>query len=207
MTGAAIITAILADSFESSRRAEALTWANDALGSIWDADEWSFRFASEPVKVTANSNAVTEVSSSFGTALAMYRADGTELAPIEEYRDYAELYLGTANTAAGLPEAFCVVGTDIFVGPTSSQTSTAYLLVYEKTVTLLADNGTECALPAEAHLGVVFGGKANGYLLTNVDRAAAMDARVARTVESLRRSYLRSARGTATQAPAYRPGG
>lgn len=209
MTGAEIITAILANSFESSsaNRALALTWANAAYGWMWGLEEWSFKQGTDAVTVTANSAAVTGLAADFGTALHMQRADGTWLEPIDEYRDYAARYLGTDNISPGLPEAFCAQYGAISVGPVSSETSAAYLLIYEKALTALADGSVEPTIPSEAHLGIVFGGKARGYRLANVDHAVAMETELERVVESLRRSYLRAARGTATQTPAYRPGG
>ncbi len=206
MTGAQILDAILADSFTSSKRSQALTWANAQLGELWNLEEWTFRNSFDAVTVTANSRDVSSLPDDLGIAQAMFRANGDPLEMIPEYRDYAVRYLGTNNAAAGIPEAFWC-GTDAAkVGPTSSETSSGYLLVYEKALTLLADNSTEAPIPEETHLAIVFGGKATGYLLSNADHAATLYAQRDQIVEGMRRSYLTAVRGATVQQPAYRPG-
>lgn len=202
MTGAEILDAILSDSFPSSKRADALTWANATLGWLWNMEEWSFRSASDTVKVTAGSHDVSELPGDYGKARSLERADGWPLVSIPDRAEFARRYLGTGNESTSLPEAFCASFDEIRVGPKSSETNTGYLLEYERAFPALADDSAEAGIPAEAHLAVVMGGKARGFLLSAPEMArqyyAAADAEVA----TLRPNYLRAMVGAPARMPA-----
>lgn len=203
-----IVDAVLAESFEDTVaiRARAKTWVNAKYGSVWDSEEWTFKQSSEAVTVTAGSQAVSAVAGTYASVLSLSRADGCRLEPVEEYRDFAARYLGTNNVEQGIPEAFTVVGSNVFVGPTSSETSAAYLLVGELALTLLSADGDIPAIPAHYHLGLVFDGKAAGLALSDRVLAQQYAALAHEIYAPMRQAYLRAVRGTATQTPPFRPG-
>lgn len=206
MTGAQCIDAILADDFGPARRTAALGWANDALAAIWNEEEWTFRQASAAVTVTAGSHDVSGLPADYGVALALQRADGQPLRPMSEHRLFAARYLGTRNDRTGRPEAFCPLDTDLLVGPASSETNEDYLLEYERAFPAITDTATELGLPVEGHLGVVYGGKQRGMILTKSGDASGLAASYNLTLEALRRGgYLRNPRVVTSQVRAYRP--
>lgn len=209
MTFKQLQDAVLADGFAESKRSDAKNWINFRLGWIWDLDEWTFAKGSSAVTVTAGSQVVTGIPADcdYSAVTGLYRADGQPLIPIESYNDFARLYVGTGNNQQGPPEAFCVYGSSIFVGPTSSETTAAYLLLYEKAPTLLVADGDIPAIPPQYHLALVHGAKAEGFKLSNVPLADAFDADFQAAINAMRRKYLVSVRGAGTQVPRYTPGG
>lgn len=198
--------AVLADGFAETKRSDAKNWINFRLGWIWDLDDWSFVQGTASVTVTGGSQTVSSMPTDFSLALGLQRADGTQLTPIEEYVDFAHRYVGTTNNQTGPPQAFTVVGSTIYVGPTSNETSSTYTLTYEKAPTLLSADGDIPAIPTQYHLALVHGAKAEGFKLSNVPLADSFDQDFQAAITAMRRKYLRSIRGAGTQVPAYRPG-
>lgn len=196
----------LEGAFAESMRADAKVWINTRLGWLWNVEEWEFTQGSSPVTVTAGSMAVSSVPADFGIATDLFNSQGNPLTPIEEYRNFAARYIGLSNIQTQWPEAFTVLGTSILIGPKAATTDTAYLLTYEKTVTLLVADGDIPAIPPEAHLFLVHGAKAEGYKLTDATLSQSYENDFQNGLATLGRRYLRSMRGTATQARAYRPG-
>lgn len=207
MTFVEIQNAVKANGFAESDRASIKTWINFRLGWIWDLDDWTFVQGSAAVTVTTGSQTVSNLPSDFATALGLWNARGCPLEPVPEYRDFASRYLGTSNIGSGVPEAYTVLGSSILVGPTSNETSSGYLLGYEKAPTMLVSDTDVPGIPSQYHLALVHGAKAEGFKLSNVPLADAFDADFQAAITAMRRKYLRSMRGTATQVPAYRPGG
>jgi hypothetical protein len=114
------------------------------------------------------------------------------------------MYIGTGNASTGLPEAYTVQGTTIYVGPTSSETSANYLLHYQKAPTLLVNDSDVPGIPAGYHLALVHGAKAEGFKLTNVPLAAAFDADFQAAITAMQRKYVDASKPRVVQAPAYR---
>lgn len=195
---------VMDGAFSSDKRDQVKTWINARYGTLVDEQEWTFTQASANVSVTATSQTVDNLPGDFAAALALSRADGTPLEPVEQYRDFAIRYIGSASPA-GIPEAFYTDGTQMLVGPTSTETSDTYLLVYERVATLLVDDNDTPIIPAQYHLGLVFAGKAAGYALVDQALSQSYDAQAAAVFGPMQRRYLRSERGTATQMPAWRP--
>jgi hypothetical protein len=204
MTFVDIVDAVLADAFAESRRLDAQTWVNFRLAWIWDVADWTFADATDAVTVTSGSQIVSGIAADIAVVYGMWRSDGTPLMPIENYSDFAKLYVGTNNTAGGLPEAYTVLGTSVFVGPTSSETNSGYLLSYQKAPTLLVNDSDVPGIPAGYHLALVHGGKAEGFKLTNVPLAQAFDADFQAAITAMQHKYLDASRPRVVQAPAYR---
>lgn len=204
MTFVEIVNAVLADAFAEARRTDAKRWVNFRLAWIWDVGDWTFADGTDAVTVTAGSQVVTGVASDIAVVYGMWRSDGTPLLPIEKYADFANAYVGTGNATTGLPEAYTVLGTSIFVGPTSSETNSNYLLAYQKAPTLLVNDSDTPGIPAGYHIALVHGGKAEGFKLTNVPLAAAFDADFQAAITAMQHKYLDANRPRVTQAPAYR---
>lgn len=196
--------AVMDGAFGESKRDLVKGWINSKYGVLVDEEEWTFTQASTAVSVTSSSRDVGNVPGDLAAVLSIQRADGGWLEPIEEYRDFAQRYLG-GNAPGGIPEAFYTDGTTISVGPTSTQTSDGYLLVYERVATLMVDDEDTPIIPAQYHLGLVFDARAAGYALTDEALANQYAAQAQAIFAPMRRRYLRASRGTATQAAAYRP--
>lgn len=199
-----IQNAVIADAFGESKRADVKQWINFRLGWMWDVDEWTFKMGTDLVTVTTGSQAVTSVPTDFATALAIYKSDGAPLEAVTEPREFYRRYYNATSTSTGEPEAFTVIGSSIFVGPTSSVTKTDYQLVYEKAPTLLSANSDVPAIPAQYHMALVHGGKAEGLKLMNIPLWESFDQDFQAAITAMRRQYLVGIRGASEQFGAYR---
>jgi hypothetical protein len=197
--------ATLADAFAEAKRSNAKDWLNFRLTWIFDSADWTFTKTTSPVTVTANSQVVTAMPADFAVATGLWNAEGVPLDPIQDYADFASLYVGTSNVTSGKPEAYTVVGTSVFVGPTSSETSAAYLLAYERAPTLLVNDGDVPNIPAGYHMALVHGAKAEGFKLSNVPMAGAFEEDFQAAITVMGHKYLVNNRAGHQQVPAYRP--
>jgi hypothetical protein len=203
MTFLEIVNAVLADAFGESKRADAKTWTNFRLAWVYDIADWSFSYGTDAVTVTAGSQVVSSLPTDFAVALGMWNAEGSPLA-LMGYNDFADSYLGTSNNASGRPEAYAVLGTTVFVGPTSSETNAGYLLSYQKAQTALVGDTDVPGIPAGYHLALVHGAKAEGFKLTNVPLAQSFDADFQAAITAMQRKYLVASKPRVAQSPAYR---
>lgn len=206
MTFKEIVDQVLLESFDESDRMYAKGWVNARLGYIWDMDEWSFTKGHATVAVTANSGTVTGLPADFGIATSLQRYDGSHLRGYEEWGEFADLYLGSANAQTGIPAAFTVQGGVITVGPVSNETNAAYILGYEKAPTVLVNDSDIPAIPQQYHLALVHGGKAEGLTLRSVLLADPFEHMFDQAIQRMARKYLTEVRGAVHQTPAYRPG-
>lgn len=196
------------DSFDESDRVLVKKWINSRLGYLWGLNEWTFTKGHALVAVTAGSSNVTNLPADFKIAVSLQRGDGCPLREYEEYLDFADNYLGTLNTAwAGLPQGFTVQGGVMTVGPTSTETNSSYLLVYEKGPTPLVADSDVPNIPWEFHDCLIDGAKATGFGRKSVLLADPFEAKFKDAIQAMTRSYLTEVRGSNEQMPAYRPGG
>lgn len=204
MTFKQIVDAVLLNLFDESQRSDAKNWVNHRYGWLLSIEEWAFLKATEPVTVTAGSQTVTDVSSAFGVALGMWDADGR---PLKAYDD-RQAFLSRYNTnlaVSGTPEAFCVIGSTILVGPTPDTSSSTYLLAYEKDGSELSADGDVPIIPTLFHLALVHGGRAEGMKMQLNPSWRDVEQDFLASIDAMRRRYLVSSRQTGEQVPAYRP--
>lgn len=131
LTYKAIQDAVL-ERFNSGRRTDAKEWIRFVHGQLWGLEEWTFKQALSPVTVTAGSNAVSGLPGNVGLPHLLQNAQGAPLT-YRDWRDFQRLHYG--DTSQAVPYDFTVVGAgqavQILVGPTSSETSSAYQLSHE----------------------------------------------------------------------------
>lgn len=200
--------AVIANTFDESDRGDVMKWINGRGALLWDMDEWSFRRNSANVSVTSGSNAVTGVPANFQIMVDLFRDDGFKLIEYEEYREFANIYLGANNQWVGPPEAVTVLNTNqIIVGPISSATSSNYLLAYEQAWTPLVNDGDTTGFPEEGDMATVFAAKADGMVLRNILLNEPLEQRYQEYLQVMQRNYITAVRGGPHQTPAYRPGG
>lgn len=119
--------------FNEGRRADCKEWINYVLGQVWVVEEWTFKQAVAAVTVTAGSNKVTGLPLDIGIVRLLQNAQGVKLTfrPWDEFnlRHYGE-------TGSMVPYDYTVLdtmpGCQVYVGPTSSETSALYQLLYER---------------------------------------------------------------------------
>lgn len=197
--------AVIKDTFDESDRADVRTWINHRYGLLLNQNEWTFTQGNTLVTATGGSQAVSNLPADLGIVLGLQRADGQPLRAIPEYRKFAAKYIGTSNSPTGQPEAFTSWGGALLVGPTSNETSSAYVLTYEKNCTPLSADADIPVIPVEHHLALVFGGKADGLALSSVLLADPFEQKFDAEIQAMTRKYLAAVRGANTQIPAYRP--
>lgn len=203
-----IQNAVISGTFDETDRPDIKNWINGRGSLLWDIDEWSFRRASANVTVTAGSNLITGLPADFQIATDVFRDDGFKLKMFEEYREFASIYLGIDNTWNGPPEAATVLGTnEMLVGPVSNETSSTYLLAYERGWTTLVNDSDEPLLPNEGLMALVFAAKADGMVLRNILLNEPLEQRYQEYLQVMQRNYITAVRGEGHQTPAYRPGG
>jgi len=197
---------VIADAADEIDRSLVQDCVNARYGFLFDQFQWTFTQGVANVTVTSGSRNVTGLPEDLGIVLGLERADGEAMQDMGEYRDYAARYLGTGNNLAGLPEEFVVWGGQMYVGPVSSETSSGYVLTYEKAVTLLVGDSSVPVIPEHYHLMLVFGAKADVYTAKNVLLADGPEAKWGEYLAAMQRKYLVASRGTKVQMPAFRPG-
>lgn len=205
MTYLQIQDAVLADGFGEGKRSDAKQWIQSRHADVWYAEEWVFRYGTDTsITVTADSQTVTGTPTDLGIVLGLWNADGDPLVPYTDVRAFLDRY--NASVAdPGKPEAFCVVGSSVLVGPTSSETSSGYLMAYEKNKPSLSADADTTGLPEGYDLMLVFGAKADGFALTNVPLADGFRTLFNEKLDSMRRNFRAGSRVTGEQSPAYRP--
>lgn len=139
-------TDVMGDRFVESQRGDVMRWINSIYWQVWNLEEWTFRYATANVTVTAGSKTVTNLPSDLGPVRLLQRGDGVALTYMEP-ADFNRLYNDPRNSYTGLPEAYTVINGVISVGPASSETASDYLLEYEKEYTKLVNDGDVPLLP------------------------------------------------------------
>lgn len=116
--------------FSSALRPDLKEWIQLAYDTVWNAEQWTFRYSAVPVSVTSGSADLGGLPGDLGVPISLQRADGSPLAPMG-LREYYRRYFGS-QVSNGLPEAFAVLAGGIKVGPPSNETSSLYELVHER---------------------------------------------------------------------------
>lgn len=196
MTYSDICSEVQSLRFGSAESASIKHWVNDRYAALWNADEWIFKYAKANVTATTGSTLISNLPSDFGIVLGLWRADGMPLVwmPPKQFED---LYQGATDSAA--PAFYTVINQVIYVGPTSNETSTSYLLLYEKRLTLLSADADVPAIPSEHHYLLVVGALALGLALHNDFTYQFMDGKWQQGIEEMRREWLADNRGDVSQ--------
>lgn len=197
MTGAEIITEVLAGQRVSLPRPRILTILNFRYGTLLSLEEWTFLKGTFASVFTAGSRTVS-VPTDLGIVKHLYLADGTDLASldVEAYWD-----LEQGSTMTGTPCYFTVPGDGtILAGPVPNLTQTG-LLTYEKAMTPLADDTTEPVTPDWSHLALVAGVEAFAITRENDPTGEALEQVFQQSIDAMRRSCLAAARGVRRQWP------
>jgi hypothetical protein len=119
--------------FNDGSRSKCKEWLNYVLGQVWGLEEWTFKRAVATVTVTAGSTAVTGLPADIGIVRLLQNAQGGKLT----YREWDEFMLRHyGETGSVIPYDFTLIGTgagcQMYVGPPSSETSSAYQVLYER---------------------------------------------------------------------------
>ncbi len=185
--------------FTTSDTTSVNNWLNNTYARLWGMEDWTFKKASGNVTVTSGSSSVTGLPSMFGIPNALYDQSGGRLRYLEPsvFNDYY-----ANSTAQGSPQAYTVINQAVTVGPTSNVSSSAFLLLYEKRLTLLSADSDVPAIPVEHHYMLVPGALALGLAVKNDFTYQFMQAAWQESVQALRRDYLADQRGEAIQFPA-----
>jgi len=200
-----IVDAVLLNAFDESQRVYAKQWVNTRYTWICDAEEWTFTTGSALVSVTSGSNLVTGLPTDFGRPYDLYRADGQQLAYLEQ-DEYEAIYSSSTSINVGLANVFSQIGDVLVVGPRSQETSSAYTLLYQKTVPLLAADSDVPVFPSGYHQALVDGGKAHGFKVNQVPQLdETLDQSFQAAVTTMRKKYRRGVPHQRKQSPAYRP--
>lgn len=182
--------------FNSNQDNSINRWINAALARIWNADEWTFKYATAAVSATTGSNTLGSLPSDFGIVIGLQRADGTPLRYMPP-RAFFETYFSLTNT--GAPQHYTVVNGVVTVGPISNETSSTYELVYEKRLTNLVADGDTPAIPAQHHYLIVEGALSQGLRLYNDFTWQFMENGFLAGLEDMRKEFLSDQRGENVQ--------
>jgi len=203
MTYKAMQDAVLLDAFPEIRRPDAMNWIQFTHSRLWDHANWTFKNKTQAASVAAGSQICTLVSG-FSAMIALLDESGCPLIHYPDIQAFFTDYNAAANPP-GLPEAYTVVGQQIFVGPTSSVTSSAYLAVYGAPKPALTIDTSTTGLPDAYDMALVFGGKGVGFTLVNNPFSDDFEREYQMSVKSLEEGYLSDWDTVGDQTPAYRP--
>lgn len=199
-----IQNAVIKGGFDESDRSDVKNWITFRHAWLWDVAEWTFKqSAPTSVTFTSGSQTIGDVPADFSTAVLLYDSQGLPLQPIRDFREFFNLYNTNLNLGSSRPEAFTVIGSDIYVGPSGD--GTTGLLVYQKTKPALVNDSDTTGLPDGYDLALVHGAKAEGFKLRNVPLWSAFDADFTAAVTTMQANYLVGIRGNAGQLGSYRP--
>lgn len=196
--------AVLADSFDESKRADVKNWIAFRHTWLWDLCEWTFRFGTATVVFTQGSQIVGSMPTDFRIAIALYDSNGVEIRPVRDMRSFLDRYNANLANGTGSPGAFTVIGTQLMVGPAGDGSSG--VLAYEKSKPTLVNDGDLTGLPDGYDLALVHGGKAEGFKLANIPLWQGFDDDFTAASNALQRNYLTAVRGQVGQMGAFRPG-
>lgn len=225
MTFKEIQDAVLADTFDESKRASVKNWINGKYTELCDLDDWTFMRAVANVSVSVNSATVSGVPADFAVANALLDQYGCPLEKMGNVEEFVRRYMDSTTSSPAQPEAFCVFGSPatfdggsfgdgdfgggeglIAVGPTSNVASSTFRLLYERAAPTLVIDADVPILPAGYHLAVVAGARAFGCRLSGMTaEAEEADAEFRSAVDALRRKYRRAINNRSPQVSAYRP--
>lgn len=200
-----ILDAVCKDGIAPSKRQDAQEWVRFRHAWLWDLEDWTFKFAVADVTFTAGSRVidVADAPADLHAAVALFDSNGDAVSGVSDLRRFFNDYNANRGLSAGTPEAYTIVGGRIFLSqPGDGSTG---ILVYEKSKPTLANDNDPTGLPDGYDLGLVHGGKAEGFKLTNIPLADNFDADFTATANTMRRAYLNPVRETGQQSPAYRP--
>lgn len=171
-------------------------WINDRYAALWNADEWTFKYAKQNVTAIAGSNMLTGIPSDFGISLGLWRSDGFPLRWMPP-KAYENIYQGATDTAA--PQFFTVIDQTIYLGPTSNETASDYLLLYQRRLTPLVNSTDTPAIPSEHHYLLVTGALSLGLMLNNDFTFQFLQSGWQQGIEEMRREWLNDQRGDVAQ--------
>ncbi len=204
MTYREIQDAVIDSAFDEADRASVKTWIQARHAWLWDSEEWVFKRATDTVTFTNNSQTVASVPSDFSTALALYDHNGTALKPYLDMTEFLDRYNANLSNS-GSPEAYTVIDSTIYVGPTGDGTNG--ILLYERLKPALSADADGTELPEGYDLALVFGAKASGFKVRAIPFLfAEMDDEFVASVNAMRRNYLVQIRGSDMRYGAYRAG-
>lgn len=119
--------------FNESRRGDCKEWINYALGNIWAMGDWTFKRAIAPVTVTAGSNVLSNLPGDVGVVHLLQNSLGGKLS-YKEWDEFNLRYYGAGGDA--IPWDYTILGAgpgcQMYVGPISSESNSAYQLLYER---------------------------------------------------------------------------
>lgn len=193
---------VLEDAFEEGKRADAKEWIRTAHRKIWDAGEWTFKDATATT-VTIVAGVVTQPSD-VADVYALYNSAGQALEPYYDVRGFYDRYNSLIG-GVGIPEAYCVVGSSLVVGPAASGTLTGWQLSYRRSKPILLNDGDLSGFPDAFEMALVYGGKWIGFTLINNPFADDFKQLFDDAVQDLMVSYVSGIDRVGVQQPAYRP--
>lgn len=201
-----IVTAVLADGFSETKRGNAKDWVRFRHAWLWDFYDWSFKFATDTVTVTAGSNVVSSVPDDFGVAVALIDDTGCLLKPIQDFREFFAAYNTNLAGNSAAPEAFTVIGGSILVGPVPVTTDATWQLIYKRRKPDLTNDTDTTGLPEGYDIALVHGGKAEGFKLATVPLWEGFDEDFSAVIKVMEAAYLSEVDGdTSAFGDAYRP--
>lgn len=166
---------------------------------------WPFRRARATVTVTSGSQSVTGLPSDYGQSMALIRNDGVRLQPLTA-DIFLDRYYATVNALTGDPVAYTNIDAEILVGPTPTATSSAYELLYTKSLTELSADADLPDIPTEYHPILVAGATATGLRRENDPTWEALEQEWKEGVAQMRSAYGRPSRddgGGSFEYPGY----
>lgn len=200
-----ILDAVCKDGIAPSKRNDAKDWVRFRQAWLWDLEDWTFKLEVADITFTAGSRIVdaADAPADLHASLIMLDANGDPVRGYSDPRQFFRLYNANVNSGAASPEAYTIVSGRIFLS--SPGDGSQGILVYEKSKPVLEDDGDPTGLPDGYDLGLVHGGKAEGFKLTNIPLAANFDADFTATANTMRRAYLNAVKEPGQQFGAYRP--
>lgn len=199
-----IVDAVLAGGFNPSKRAEAQEWVRFRHAWLWDLDDWTFKYGTCTPTFTANSQIASLGVTDFHAAVALYDAQGNVIKGVRDFREFFDQYNTNAAQGTGAPEAYTIVDGQLFLGPKGD--GSTGLMIYEKAKPSLVEDDDPTGLPDGYDLGLVHGGKAEGFKLTNVPLWQSFDDDFSAMATAMQRNWTNQVKEQGQQFGSYTAG-
>jgi hypothetical protein len=184
----------------TATRNRAKRMINSRYAQLVGMDDWTFRYATDPLSVIAGNRIVSGVISDFQAILGIWDSNGDPLTYLNPVQ-FFDVYQG--DTGRGSPAHFTIINSVVEVAPTPDTSSSGgWQMFYRKKIQVLELDGDTPIIPVEYRYILVHGARAD-LLLDNQDPSwQEEDALWQAGIGAMRLDYLTDAEGEPAMWPA-----
>jgi hypothetical protein len=204
MTFGDILDAVCKDGIDVGKRGDAQKWVINRHAMLWGAAPWTFKQKTGTITFTADTQQAA-IPDDVHAVYSIYDSQGLPLRGERDPRRFFDDYNTLLLPASGSPETYTIVDGAVLVGPIGDGSSGQ--IVYQMEKPILSADTDVTGLPDGFDLALVYGARATGYALNNIQALAGEYEQMFNAqVAALANDWLDVVLETGGQSGAYRPG-